>query len=192
MLEPAIAYKEELQQKFAKEIYTERWFLYSGRSGNHNIPQLTDDDNWYIYAVVDKGKVVGYFSYYMDEAINCASRFALYSFEPGNLRLVIDTFAELEQLVKRCHRLEWSVVQGNPAERAYDKFCKKHNGSKFVLHDSTKDPSGHYRNECIYEIVTGSSIKEAVEPDRVDKFNKASREKEMNAVIESIQNSSRR
>lgn len=192
MLEPAIAHKQELQQKFAKEIYSDRWFLYSSRAGSHNIPEITDDDNWYIYAVLDKTEVVGYFSYYIDPLTNCASRFALYSFKPGNLRVVIDIFAKLEQLVKVCHRLEWSVVEGNPAERAYDKFCKKHNGRKFIFRDALKDPSGNYRNECIYEIVTGDSNAESWEPCKSSKFSNASREKEMNAVIESLQNSSRR
>jgi len=192
MLEPAIAHKEELQQKFAKEIYSDRWFLYSSRAGSHNIPEITDDDNWYIYAVLDKTEVVGYFSYYIDPLTNCASRFALYSFKPGNLRVVIDTFAKLEQLVKVCHRLEWSVVEGNPAERAYDKFCKKHNGRKLIFRDALKDPSGNYRNECIYEIITDCPAVDSSKSSDADRFSEVSRKEELDAVTNSLQDLIRR
>ena len=51
------------------------------------------------------------------------------------------------------HRVEWRMVGGNPSERSYDKFLKRHNGNKHILKDSIRDKYGNYRNDIIYEIV---------------------------------------
>ena len=62
-------------------------------------------------------------------------------------------FNKLEELVSRLHRVEWRMVGGNPAERGYDSFCKRHNGTKHILKDAIKDRNGNYRDDVIYEIV---------------------------------------
>ena len=53
----------------------------------------------------------------------------------------------------KLNRVEWRMIRGNPAERSYDKFCKKHNGKKHILKDAIKDKQGNYRDDVIYEIV---------------------------------------
>ena len=52
------------------------------------------------------------------------------------------------------HRVEWRMIGGNPAERAYDRFCKKYNGTKHILKDVMKDREGNYHDDIIYEIIT--------------------------------------
>lgn len=65
-----------------------------------------------------------------------------------------DVFDKLEELIKTLHRVEWRAVGGNPACRGYDRFIKKHNGTKHILKDSIKDKSGEYYDDIIYEIVS--------------------------------------
>lgn len=154
MLKPALAYKTELEQKFAEIMYSEDYYYYVGHPHAHRLPELTDADNCYRWAIVDDDKVIGYLAYYVDQAIDCAYSFGLYSFDRNNPVIGIDLFKELERLLTIVHRVEWRVISGNPVVRHYDKFCKSHNGTKVILHDCTKDMSGNYHDEYIYEILS--------------------------------------
>ncbi len=51
------------------------------------------------------------------------------------------------------------MVGGNPVEKHYDKFCKKHGGNKHILKDSIRDMNGNYRDDIIYEIIKGEQGK---------------------------------
>ena len=97
--------------------------------------------------------LIGYLSYIVNFYSDCAYNFCLMSFDRGNPVVGKDLFEKMEELVNRFHRVEWRMVGDNPVERHYDKFCKMHNGKKFVLTDCIKDSDGNYRNSIIYEIV---------------------------------------
>lgn len=45
------------------------------------------------------------------------------------------------------------MIDGNPVQRHYDKFCACHGGRKVVLNDVIKSPTGEYLDEHIYEII---------------------------------------
>lgn len=62
-------------------------------------------------------------------------------------------FEKLEELISTHYRVSWQVIEGNPASRGYDSFCKKHNGRILYLQDVTVDLQGKYRGEYIFEIV---------------------------------------
>ena len=102
---------------------------------------------------MDKNRVIGYLSYYIDNHTDCAYRFGLYSFDRGNPIIGLDLFRKMEELVKRYHRVEWRVIQGNPVIRHYDKFCEKHHGYKTILHDVTKGLGGEWLDAYCYEII---------------------------------------
>ena len=155
MLEPAIVHKESLLSLFAREIYTEDYFLYVGYSNYFELPKIEAMENVFQWAIVDDDRVVGYFAYCIDPLTDCASKFGLYSFDKGNPVIGFDTFKKMEEVVLRYHRVEWCVIEGNPVIRHYDKFCMKHHGNKLVLHDITKGPDGSYRDEYRYEIIKG-------------------------------------
>ena len=159
MLEPAIAHRDELVSLFAKEIYSDDYFYYVGYPHWFGIPEIgtaSGDEGWGCdvrWAILDGEKVIGYFAYRIDSICNSVSRFGLYSFDRGNPIIGIDIFRKLEELVKRFHRVEWRVVEGNPVIRHYDRFCERHRGRKVVLHHATKGPDGEYLDEYLYEIV---------------------------------------
>lgn len=158
MLEPAILYKEELEKKFAKEMYTERYFYYVGYPHEFELPDIRVKEYYYQWAIFEpfdnfENRVIGYLAYHVDPSTDNVDRFGLYSFSEGDLTVIRDTYDKLEELVRDHHRVEWRIIEGNHAKRGYDAFCKKHNGNIVCLHDVTKDLKGNYRNEYIYEIV---------------------------------------
>ena len=155
MLVPAILFKSEIEDGFKKLFYTSDMFFESG-SLNQCVPDITEDmgEGWFQYAIVTGEKVIGYLGYYVNYYTSNVYNFGLISFDKGNPLIGKDLFEKMEELVSRFHRIEWRMVGGNPVERSYDKFCKKHNGTKHVFKDTLKDAEGNYRDSIIYEIVT--------------------------------------
>ena len=130
--------------------------FYTGWIG-FDPPEISLNSNGanYKYAILDKGEVVGYFTYVIDWYSSQARCFGLYSFSKGNKRIGIDVYRELKKIINeyKIHRIEWTMVGGNPVEKHYDKFCRRYNGNKFILTDAIKDHYGNYHNNVIYEIV---------------------------------------
>ena len=160
MLKPAILYKDELEDKFSEEIYTERYFYYAGYGYGFELPIIEVRDNIYQWAIIKKDEchseeLVGYLAYRVNPTTDSVFNFGLFSFAEGDQTVIRDTYNKLEELVRQHHRVEWRVVEGNHAKRGYDAFCAKHNGNCICLHDVTKDFCGKLRNEYIYEIING-------------------------------------
>ena len=158
MLKPAILYKNELEEKFAEDIYTERYFYYVGYAYGFELPNIRAQDEYYQWAIVEPidnftDNVIGYLAYHIDPSSDNVDRFGLYSFYEGNQIVIRDTYDKLEELIKTHHRVEWRVIEGNHAKRGYDAFCNKHNGNCVCLHDVIKDSQNKYRNEYIYEVI---------------------------------------
>ena len=156
MLKPAILYKNEILTKIQEYNYTEDMMYYSGYLGNA-LPSMEEDTNvkLYQYAIVNDGKLIGYFTYQMDWYNSCVYNFGLYSFDKNNRQIGLDIYKELKKLINdyHIHRIEWRMVSGNPVEKHYDKFCQKYHGKKLVLTDVLKDRYGKYHNDVIYEII---------------------------------------
>ena len=154
MIAPAIAYKSILEEKFAQEIYSERFFYYVGYQYGFELPNIRAQDNYFQWAILDnESNVIGYLAYFVEPDIDSVERFGLYSFDEGNLLVIEETYKVLEELVKTHHRVEWRVISGNHAKRGYDNFCKKHGGNIVCLHDVTKDRQGNYHDAYIYEVI---------------------------------------
>lgn len=156
MLVPAMLYKDEIKKKFLEYFYTEDMIYYTGCLGN--CPPKIDEDNdgiYYQYAIVDNGKLIGYFSYQIDWYSSCAYQFGLFSFDRNNRTIGLDVYRELRKIIYdyKIHRLEWRMIGDNPVEKHYDKFCEKYSGKKFVLTDAVKDRFGKYHDDVIYEII---------------------------------------
>lgn len=170
MLEPAIKYKEQLERLFKEQIYTDDYFYYTGYCYDNEIPDIRLENELYQYAITQEierasilhgipcivdTKVIGYLSYRINGFTDTVDCFGLYSFDRGNPLIGLDLKRHMEQLIRLHRRIEWKVISGNPVEEVYDKFCKKYNGNKVILHDVTKDKYGKYHNEIFYEIVKG-------------------------------------
>lgn len=154
MLVPAILYKEEIIENMRKYFYTNDMLYETGCMENW-IPNIADcpDESTFQYAIVHNDILIGYLGYVVDWYVSKAYNFGLFSFDRGNPIVGKDVFNKLEELVNRFHRVEWRMVGGNPAERGYDNFLKRHNGNKHVLKDAIRDRDGNYRDDIIYEII---------------------------------------
>ena len=126
MLVPAILFKEQIIAEFQRIYFTEDMMYLTGC-----LEQWSPD----ISASPEEGK------------------FDL-SFDRGNPVVGEELFNKMEELTKKLRKIEWRMVGGNPVEKHYDKFCKKHGGNKHILKDSIRDLNGNYRDDIIYEIIS--------------------------------------
>lgn len=157
MLLPAILYKSDIISGFQKKFYTEDMLFETGSLDNW-IPDIVDepDAGTHQFAIVDSNKkLVGYLCYSIDWYTSCASRFALMSFDKGNLTVGTAVYTTMKKLIYeyKLHRIEFRMVGGNPVERHYDKICSHFKGTKHILKDAIKDRYGHYHDDVIYEII---------------------------------------
>ena len=169
MLVPALLHKGELLGKFVQEMYTDKYFYYSGYGYSHELPNIEDkcQDCVYQYAVVDrKENVLGWFAYRIYPDLKSVENFGLYAFKDSAysafksaLILGRDVYNEIQRLIQEYHRVSWRVISGNPVIRSYDKLYKqfshdtRFHTNRVELHDVTIDPHGNYHNEIIYEII---------------------------------------
>lgn len=158
-LQPAILYKEQIQNEFRKKYYTQDMIYETGCLCNW-LPEIkdTNDDNTFQYAIVDStsdNKLIGYVAFQINWYFSCASNFGVISFDKGNYKIGVALQYIVNQIINdyKLHRMEWYVVCGNPAEKAYDRLCKKYNGYKHIYHDKIKDRQGNYINDAMYEII---------------------------------------
>ena len=154
MLVPATLYKEEIIKNFKRYFYTAEMLYETGCMHNW-FPNIAEcpDETTFQYAIVHNDILIGYLGYTVDWYVSKAYNFGLFSFDRGNPLVGKDVFDKLEELVSKFHRVEWRMVGGNPTERSYDKFLKRHNGNKHILKDAIRDKDGNYRDDIIYEIV---------------------------------------
>ena len=155
MLKPAILYKKEIEQNILNLAYSDEMFLFTGTL-KYIIPDFEDNNgSLYQYAILDKDKIIGYFTYYIDWYTSSVSNFGLIAFEKGNSNIGINIYREIKRIINEyhIHRIEWRMVGNNPVEKHYNKFCKKYNGNKYILKDALRDKQGLYHDDVIYEIV---------------------------------------
>lgn len=157
MLIPAVIMKNEILDNFKRYFYSED-MMYETGCMNNWLPDIVDcpDESTFQYAIVHNDVLIGYLGYTVDWYSSKVYNFGLFSFDRGNPLIGKDVFNKLEELTSKFHRIEWRMVGGNPAERGYDSFLKRHNGKKHILKDAIKDKEGNYRDDVIYEIVNSA------------------------------------
>lgn len=153
MLEPAILWKEAIGRQFKELYYSEEMMYVAGREPW--IPNVDDDsEGTFAWAIVDReNDLIGYFCYRIKYFESTACDFSVISFDKGNPIIGKDVFEKMEELVEEFHRVEWTMLSGNPVERHYDKFLERHSGRKLVLWDKFRDRNGEFHNEIVYEII---------------------------------------
>ena len=156
MLVPAITKKQELIDKFSKEIYSEKYFYYIGSAHNNLLPEIEIKNNEYQYAIVDEEAeaVVGYFAYRVSPSNNAVFNFGLYSFDDKKgFLLYKDVTNKIKELISTYHRIEWLAIGGNKIKKFYDRFCLSFGGKIIELQDVVRDSKRNYHNSYIYEII---------------------------------------
>ena len=176
MLVPAISRKSELEKLFAAHIYDNSMFLFGHTFDFENEFSINNINNGeYQWAIVDKDdKVIGYFKYHLDMVNDTVNRFNLITFKTDSIT-GIDVYKMMKKLIKTYHRIEWQMVEGNPAKPHYDRFCKRYNGNRVKLHNVVKDPYGYYHDMYIYEILRSKVVKKKKKKGTIKNKNNTSR-----------------
>lgn len=161
-LVPAVIYKQQIIEESKKLYYTDAELYYVGWVGNMPVNILDEDESGsiYQYAICDMNdKLIGYIAYRLDLYTSQAYNFGLISFDKGNILIGYAVKEIMDKLINKnkVHRIEFRCVGGNPAKKAYDRFCKRYNGRCIELRDTIRDEYGRYHNEYIYEILLGVS-----------------------------------
>lgn len=157
MLRPAILYKDEIIRKFREQFYTRDMMYVCGDIDNWS-PDIVEcpDEFTFQFAVVNEhNNCIGFIGFKIDWYSSYANRFAIMSFDKGNILFGKALKEIIYMLVYdfKLHKIEWGMISGNPVEKSYDKFCKKYNGNKYIFHDSIKDKRGNYHDRIIYEVI---------------------------------------
>ena len=153
MLESAYLYKNEIEKNFIKLQGTEEIMFYSSNYSGY-IPEIRKETHNQ-YAITERGKLIGYFTYTLDVYSLCVKDFGLMAFDSNNKRIGLDVYKQIKKLIfeYNIHRIEYCMISGNPVEKHYDNFCKRFQGRKLVLKDVFKDEKGVYHDDVIYEIL---------------------------------------
>ena len=104
---------------------------------------VIDKDTWdkiQMISVDSEGIIHGYFTVDVNEMLNRLHSMAVINYgSKCDIVFSKDFYQFLKYLfVDKCfHKLEWTVVIGNPIEKMYDRFCKKAGGNIIgISHDS--------------------------------------------------------
>jgi hypothetical protein len=151
LIEPAYLWQKEIFKGMADLIGTIDCVYYFGGT-TPEMPRLNDDSDNYAIVSPD-GKCIGFFSYEVDPKVDAVTNISVVSFDRGNPLIGIVLADKLEEFMEYYRRIEWVMIGGNPMEKHYDSFCRKHNGEKHVLHDVVIDGEGEYHDWIIYEIM---------------------------------------
>lgn len=159
-IENAKLYEEDIRRKFWKICYDEKYQYYFGNSTRND---FGIGDGEFAFAVLnDKGELIGYISYYVNEKVRLANWFGAINFSDDKF-----TFAKaLRKVIDDCfmkfkmNTLEWLVVCGNPVEKSYDRICKKIGGRIIgVKRNRVIDMHGELHDEKFYEVTREDYVK---------------------------------
>jgi hypothetical protein len=156
MLKPAIFYKDEIPKLYQSIWFNEKYKYYNYNTSWHtfNVEDKTDD--WHEFVSVDEnGNVVGYIHYHVNRiTLNC-NAFGAINFTDNPI-FGRDLLQVIQDIFERFnfHKLDFSVVIGNPAEKSYDRLCQKYGGRILCIEkDETKLDDNKYYDVKRYTIM---------------------------------------
>ena len=156
MLKPAILYKEEIPRLYQSIWFNDKYKYYNYSTTWHTFSIDEKTNDWHEFVSVNaKGEVIGYIHYYVNRTtLNC-NRFGAINFtdDPTFGRDLLQVIKDIFERFN-FHKLDFSVVIGNPAEKSYDHLCKKYGGHILCIEkDETKLDDNKYYDVKRYYIM---------------------------------------
>lgn len=108
MLEPAYFYKDEIEKNFIKLQGTEEIMFYCGSYAGY-IPEIRKETHNQ-YAITERGKLIGYFTYTLDVYSLCVKDFGLMTFDSNNKRIGLDVYKQIKKLILNTMFIELNIV----------------------------------------------------------------------------------
>jgi len=169
MLDLALNHEEELTNKFRHTWMDDKYKFYYG--SNYRWDVELENKTWdshdfvSIKNVMHKGvitstdaEVLGYVGYEINRSDEFVHDFAVISFaksEEESMVFVGDLRAAIRDIFEKYNfrRLEWSVIIGNPTEKAFNRMCLRYGGRIVGTYKNrARLIDGNYYDEKIYEI----------------------------------------
>ena len=156
MLRPAILYKDIIPKLYQSIWFNEKYKYYNYSTTWHTFSIDEKTNDWHEFVSVDsEGNIIGYIHYYVNRTTLCCNRFGAINFTDNPL-FGRDVLKVIEDIFEHFnfHKLQFSVVIGNPVEKTYDKLCKKYGGRILCIEkDETKLEDNKYYDVKRYEIL---------------------------------------
>lgn len=162
MLKPAIQYAEVIPKMYQSIWFNDKYkyYNYNPYWNTFTIEDKTQD--WHEFVSVNsQGEVIGYIHYYVNRfTLNCGNFGAINftndpTFGKDLLQVIKDIFERFN-----FHKLNFSVVVGNPVEATYDHLCAKYGGRILCIEkDETKLEDNQYYDVKRYEIMREDYLK---------------------------------
>lgn len=155
MLEPAIKYKEQLEN-LQYNIWFEDKYKYWNSDTYYNSMQIESDTwNKHQFVSVYNGEVIGLIEYSIVRSSDIACNLSIINFSNDKIIFGKDLIQALKDIFEKYkfRKLQFSVIIGNPIEKTYDKMINKYGGRIVgVYKDDAKLIDGEYYDRKLYEI----------------------------------------
>lgn len=156
MLDLAIKYQDQVISKFRDTWFKDKYKYFN--NANYFEDWVIKDSTWtnHQFVSVRNGEVIGYIGYNIDRSWDLVNDLAIINFEDSpsmvfaaDMGHAIRDIFEKYQFRKLC----FSVIVGNPIEKAYDKMCLKYGGRiAGIRKKNARLIDGNFYDEKLYEI----------------------------------------
>ena len=158
MLDVAIRWQNQLTDRFRSVWLKERYKFWTGTSF---FEEWTPDESTWVnhqFVSVRYGKIIGYIGYVINRADgDVVHDLNIINFEDEpSMTFAMDLGQALMDIFEKYNfrKLNFYVIVGNPAEKAYDKMIKRYGGRVVGYRkENTRLFDGKYYDEKLYEVM---------------------------------------
>lgn len=172
MLDIAICHQEEIKQKMRRIWFEDKYKFFNYTP--HYSDYTSSEDTWEQHEFVsmdESGEVIGLISYKVERQANYCYGLAITNFSENKFAFGVDLEKALKDIFTKFNfnKLKFSVVIGNPIEKAYDKAIKRYGGKiTGIEKQETRLMDGKLYDVKRYEIMRSDYI-EAIHTIKGDK-----------------------
>lgn len=158
MLDVAIRYQDQLIDKFRSVWMKERYKFWTGTSYFDDWQPINSTWADHQFVSIRNGEVIGYIGYEINRADgDVVHNLNIINFEAEpSMTFAMDLGQALMDIFEKHNfrKLNFYVIVGNPAEKAYDKMIKKYGGRVVgCRRENTRLFDGKYYDEKLYEVM---------------------------------------
>ena len=156
MLEPAIKYKDQLEE-LQYNIWFEDKYKFWNNDEYYDVINI-EPTTWskHQFVSVHNGEVIGYISYSVSRTEHDVHNLNIINFSDNKYIFGKDVFQALTDIFHKYgfRKLSFHVIIGNPIEKTYDKLIKKYGGRIVgIKKEDVKLIDGKYYDIKMYEIL---------------------------------------
>ena len=157
MLDIAIKHEHALKGLFLTTWHNEQYSYWVSNCWHDQYEAAKNTWDKHEFVSLDSsGKVIGYIAYEIDRNTRNVSGLSVLNFSDNKIVFGRDLYRVMSEVFTKhaFHKIEFSVVCGNPIERSYDRLVLRFGGRIVgVIRDHCRLSDGKYRDMKMYEIM---------------------------------------